>query len=206
MMTQSDRARTKLMEREIIFTGIGGQGIQLMAKVLAQAAATEGKHALLFGVYGGAMRGSPSESTLVIGDEEIQAPPIVSHCWSVVAMHPQSLATLAPKLRPDGRLFLNETLVAENPRPDVMSIAIPATRLAEQAGNLMGAAMIMLGAFVASTRLVAIDSLVAAMHASLPPHRQQLFEKNVQLLNQGANYIGAGEVDASRFTPHASRA
>ena len=61
-----------MMEREIIFTGIGGQGIQLMAKVLAQAAAADGKHAMLFGVYGGAMRGMPSESTLVIGDEPIQ--------------------------------------------------------------------------------------------------------------------------------------
>ena len=61
------------MEREVVFTGIGGQGIQLVAKVLAQAAAVEGKHAMLFGIYGGAMRGSPSESTLVIGDEEIQA-------------------------------------------------------------------------------------------------------------------------------------
>jgi hypothetical protein len=30
------------MEREIIFTGVGGQGIQLMAKVLAQAAVEAG--------------------------------------------------------------------------------------------------------------------------------------------------------------------
>src|SRR5262245_25279538 len=68
---------TVVMEREIIFTGIGGQGIQLMAKVLAQAAAGDGKQVMLFGVYGGAMRGSASESTLVIGDEAIQAPPII---------------------------------------------------------------------------------------------------------------------------------
>jgi Pyruvate/2-oxoacid:ferredoxin oxidoreductase gamma subunit len=31
------------MEREIIFTGVGGQGIQLMAKVLAQTVVEEGK-------------------------------------------------------------------------------------------------------------------------------------------------------------------
>ena len=177
------------MEREIIFTGIGGQGIQLMAKILAQAAATEGKHAMLFGVYGGAMRGSSSESTLVIGDAEIQAPPIVSQCWSVVAMHPSSLATLALKLRADGQLFLNETLVPQNPRPDVASVAVPATRLAEHAGNIMGAGMIMLGAFVAATRLLATESLVAAMRASLPPHRQHLADKNVELLNLGAEYL-----------------
>ena len=178
-----------MMEREIIFTGIGGQGIQLMAKVLAQAAAADGKHAMLFGVYGGAMRGMPSESTLVIGDEPIQAPPIVPQCWSVVAMHPKSLATLAPKLRPDGWLFLNETLVPENPRPEVASIAIPATRLAEQAGNLMGAGMVMLGAFVAGTRLIAVERVVSAMRASLPSHRVRMADANAALLELGANFI-----------------
>src|SRR5262249_58541529 len=111
-------------EQEVIFTGIGGQGIQLIAKVLAQAAADEGKHVMLFGVYGGAMRGSSSESTLVIGSEEIQAPPIVPQCWSVVAMHPQSLTALTPKLRADGLLFVNETLVQNHPRADIAYVAI----------------------------------------------------------------------------------
>ena len=66
-----------------------------------EAAAGDGKQVMLFGVYGGAMRGSASECTLVIGDEAIQAPPIVPHCWSVIAMHPLGLAPLAAKLRPD---------------------------------------------------------------------------------------------------------
>jgi len=188
---------TKMTEREIILTGIGGQGIQLMAKVLAQAAATEGRQVMLFGVYGGAMRGSASESTIVISDDEIHAPPIIPHCWSLVAMHPAGLAALASKLRPDGCVFLNQTLVRENPRPDVATTAIPATRLAEQAGNLMGAGMIMLGAFVAATQLVPLAALIAAMHASLPPHRQALAERNVQLLNLGTNYINSAELQVA---------
>ena len=89
------------MEREILFTGIGGQGIQLMAKVLAQAAVDEGKHAMLFGLYGGAMRGGPSDSTVVIGDGPIEAPPIVPACWSIVAMYPSSLPTLLHENRHD---------------------------------------------------------------------------------------------------------
>jgi 2-oxoacid:acceptor oxidoreductase gamma subunit (pyruvate/2-ketoisovalerate family) len=177
------------MEREIIFTGIGGQGIQLMAKVLAQAAISEGKHVMLFGVYSGAMRGSPSESTLVIGDEEIQAPPIVAHCWSVVAMHPQSLAAVAIKLRTDVLLFVNETLVQENPLAEVAILSVPATRLAEQAGNIMGTGMILLGAFVAHTQLVAIESLVTAMRAALPPHRSRMADANAALLQRGADFM-----------------
>jgi Pyruvate/2-oxoacid:ferredoxin oxidoreductase gamma subunit len=180
------------MEREVIITGIGGQGIQLMAKVLAQAANRDGKQVMLFGIYQGMMRGGSSESTVVISDAEIQAPPIIPHTWSVLAMHPMALRDIATKLRPGGVLFVNSTLVTKVPRDDVQLINVPATKLAEQAGNLMGAGMIALGAFCAATQLVDHDALLAAMRDSLPPHRQHLAEKNVALLNQGTDFMRSG--------------
>jgi Pyruvate/2-oxoacid:ferredoxin oxidoreductase gamma subunit len=185
---------SQLHEREIIFTGIGGQGIQLMAKVLAQAAASEGKHVMLFGLYGGAMRGSTSESTLVVGDAPIEAPPVVPHCWSIVAMHPRSIAALLPKLRPGGVLFANATLMQEPPGPEVNPVSIPATQLAEEAGNLMGAGMIMIGAVTAHTGLVAVDSVIAAMRAALPPHRSRMADANAALIQRGADYVRAASM------------
>ena len=173
------------MEREVVITGIGGQGIQLMAKVLAQAANRAGKRVMLFGIYGGMMRGGSSESTVVISDAEIQAPPIIPQTWSVLAMHPMGLQELAKKLRPGGVLCMNSTLVTKVPRDDVLVISVPATKMAEAAGNIMGAGMIALGAFCAATQLVEHDALVVAMRDSLPPHRQHLAEKNVELLNIG---------------------
>jgi len=174
------------MEREILFTGIGGQGIQLMAKVLADAVARTGGYAMLFGVYHGAMRGSPSDSTLVVSDAPIEAPPIVPACWSVVAMHPQSLDPLLPKLRPDGLFFADETLVDAPPPPGAKRIAVPATRIAERDGNRLGAGMVMLGAFVGCTKLVALDEVVAAMRAALPAHRAKMADANASLLDAGA--------------------
>jgi Pyruvate/2-oxoacid:ferredoxin oxidoreductase gamma subunit len=175
-----------MTEREIVFTGIGGQGIQLIAKVLAQAAADEGLHVMLFGLYGGAMRGSPSESTLVIGAAPIQAPPIVPRCWSIVAMHPRSLDPLLPRLRPGGLLFVNETLVDATAPDGASRVAVPATRLAEEAGNPMGAGMILLGAFVAHTRIVNLERVIGAMRALLPEHRKKMADANAALLERGA--------------------
>jgi len=180
-----------MTEREVIFTGIGGQGIQLMAKVLAEAATKAGQHVMLFGVYMGMMRGGPSASTVVIGEGEIQAPPIVPHCWGIVAMHPQGLGELARKLRPGGLLFANDTLVKASPRDDVRWLGLPATRLGEQAGNIAGASMIALGAFVAATGIVEFDGLAAAMRESLPPHRRQRAEENVRFLTLGAEHMRA---------------
>ena len=174
------------MEREILFTGIGGQGIQLMAKVLADAAARAGRYAMLFGVYHGAMRGSPSDSTLVVGDAPIEAPPIVPACWSIVALHPRSLEPLLPKLRPDGLLFADETLVPTAPPRGVTRIEVPATRIAERDGNRLGAGMVMLGAFVGWTQLVALDDVVASMRAALPSHRAKMADANAALLGAGA--------------------
>jgi Pyruvate/2-oxoacid:ferredoxin oxidoreductase gamma subunit len=174
------------MERELLFTGIGGQGIQLMTKVLADAAAREGMYAMVFGVYHGAMRGSPSDTTLVLGDAPIEAPPIVPACWSVVAMHPGSLAPLLKKVRAGGFLFANATLVDAIPPPGVTQVAVPATELAERRGNRLGAGMIMLGALVAHTGLVDFDGVVAAMRAALPSHRAAMADANAALLADGA--------------------
>ena len=178
------------MEREILFTGIGGQGIQLMTRVLANATAREGGYAMVFGVYHGAMRGSPSDTTLVLGSDPIEAPPIVPSCWSVVAMHPASLPPLLAKLRPGGLFFANEPLVDGTTPAGTTRIAVPATRLAEREGNLMGAGMIMLGAFVAHTTIVALDAVVAAMRAALPAHRARMADANERLLRLGAGHGG----------------
>ena len=180
---------SRIAEREVIITGIGGQGIQLMAKVLAEAATREGRHVMLFGVYMGMMRGGPSESTVVIGDEEIQAPPIVPHAWAIVAMHPQGLDGLAAKLRPGGVLFANQTLVKSAPRNDLQLLGLPATRLAEQAGNIAGAGMVALGGFVAATGIVGLDALTEAMRAALPSHRRQRAEENARFLLLGADAV-----------------
>ena len=74
------------MEREVLVSGVGGQGVQLAAQTLARAAALEGREVTLFGVYGGSMRGGNTDSTVVIGDTPIEAPPIVSHAWSAIVM------------------------------------------------------------------------------------------------------------------------
>ncbi len=177
------------MEREVIFTGIGGQGIQLMAKILAEAAVAEGKSAMLFGMYMGMMRGGPSESTVVIGSGEIEAPPIVPHCWGIVAMHPQGLPELVRKLRPNGLLFANQTLVSDPLRDDIRVAGLPATHLAEHAGSIAGAGMIALGAFTAATDIVRFETLVRAMHRALPAHRKQRAEENARFLRLGADYM-----------------
>ncbi|MGH7818189.1 MAG: 2-oxoacid:acceptor oxidoreductase family protein [Candidatus Binatia bacterium] len=178
------------MEREILMTGIGGQGIQLTSKILAEAANREGRNVMHFGVYGGMIRGGPSDCTIVVSTEEILAPPIVEQAWCLIAMHPGSMPALLGKIRSGGIVVANSTLVHERgPRPDLETIEVPATRIAEEAGRIVGASMVALGAFVEATGLVSMAAVLEAMDVSIPAHRRSLLELNRKCLALGEAWI-----------------
>lgn len=174
-------------------TGIGGQGVQLVAKLLAQAALREGREVMMFGLFMGMIRGGSSESTVVVADGAIAAPPIVPRVWGVLALHGAGLAKLAPKMEPDGVLVVDTGLVPEPPAwQAVRVVGVPAGALARAAGNPMGAGMVALGAFAAATGLVAPASLAAALDEVLPPHRRKLAEGNRACLARGAAWAAEG--------------
>jgi 2-oxoglutarate ferredoxin oxidoreductase subunit gamma len=178
------------MERAVAMTGIGGQGIQLIAKLMAEAGIREGRQVMMFGMFGGMIRGGSSESTVVLADDEIVSPPIVPEVWAVLAMHPGGVAKVTTKVRPGVVLVRNAPMV---PLPrdwsDAKDIAIPATDLAKSMGQPLGAGMIALGALAEATRIVALPSLVDALAGVLPPHRQKHIAANRACLERGAAWV-----------------
>lgn len=173
------------MERELLLTGVGGQGIQLGAQVLARAAVREGRHVLLLGVYGGTMRGGPTDATLVLGDAPIESPPIVSRSWSALAMHPAHFEPVRRKLHPDGVVVLNESLFEDVERGSLRAFDVPATRIATELGAPLAASLVLVSAYAALTGVVAIEALVEAMQGSVPAYRRQHLETNERALRAG---------------------
>jgi Pyruvate/2-oxoacid:ferredoxin oxidoreductase gamma subunit len=175
------------VEREILVTGIGGQGVQLAANVLAHAALTEGRDVQLFGSYGGMMRGGNTEAELVVADEHIEAPPTVESAWAVVAMHPDYADSLLARLRPGGLVVRNSVLWDEEmERTDVEVVDVPAADLAADIGNVMAASVVMLGVLSTVTGLVGLDSLRTGVRACVPSYRRQHLELNDRALQAGA--------------------
>src|SRR5664279_2096825 len=101
------------MERELLMAGIGGQGVQLAAQLLAKAATHSGHYAQLFGSYGGMMRGGNTDATLIIGEEPVQAPPMVSSAWSALLMHHEFAEPAARRLQAGGIVVLNTSIVTD---------------------------------------------------------------------------------------------
>ena len=192
------------MERELLITGIGGQGVQLAAQVLARAAALEGRNVMLLGLYGGMRRGGNTDSTVVVGDGPIEAPPVVPKAWSAIAMHDDYWAPLEPKLRPDGLVLVNDTTFEVQVTAPVTFIRLPATTVATDLGNPLGGSMVMLGAYAGVTGIVEQASLVEAMRQSIPSYRTQHIEANERALLAGWNLLPANEHPAwERSAAHA---
>ena len=192
------------MEREVLFTGIGGQGIQLAAQVLARAATLEGRNVMYLGLYGGMMRGGNTDSTVVFADGHIAAPPVVSHAWSAIAMHDEYWAPLEPKLRPDGLVLVNDATFTTEIAAPVTVLRVPATNVAADLGNPLGGSMVMLAAYAATTGVVARDSLVAGMRESIPPYRTQHIDANERAIAAGWDLLPANEHPAwERSAAHA---
>ena len=173
------------MEREILLSGVGGQGVQLAARSLATAAMREGRRVLMFGTYGGVMRGGDTDATVVVGDGPLLTPPVVDYAWAVLAMHHMSWGSVGAKLRPAGFLFTDSNVFQAGTGHAGPALALPAIAMATQAGLPQAGAMVALGAFAAATGIVSLQALLDVAEEVLPPYRRQFAEANRRALALG---------------------
>lgn len=174
------------MEREVLLTGIGGQGIQLAARTLAVAAVSEGREVMVFGSYGGSMRGGNTDATVVVGDEPLRSPPTVDHAWSALAMHHEYWPGVRDRIRPGGVVVVDTSVFQGDPGlPECTVVGVEASTVATDMGNARAAAMVALGAYAAATGLVSLVALVEATAAVLPPYRAQHAAANAEAVRAG---------------------
>ena len=174
------------MERELLLTGIGGQGVQLAARVIATAAIAEGRSVQMFGSYGGMMRGGNTDATIVVSDGQVEAPPTVGHAWSAIVMHDQFAPPILAKLIPGSIVVVNTDVCSSKPDPARTTVVeVAANEIADGIGNRLAASMVLTGAYAAATGLVSLDALAEGISASLPSYRQKTVDVNVAALRAG---------------------
>ena len=180
------------LHHELIIAGFGGQGVLKMGQTLAEAAVCEGNEVVWTPAYGPEMRGGPAFCTVIISSERIGSP-VISHVDTAIIMDQPSLLKYQALVRRGGCILLNSSLV--NPalvRTDIPSYAIHANQVAEEIGEGSIANMVMLGAFLQVTHLVASDSILQALQQTLPEHRHHLIPLNARALQAGAAVIAQG--------------
>lgn len=185
-MTNTTAPAGRSPEDTLMVSGIGGQGVQLLAKTLAQALTAQGRYAMLGAEYGGEMRGGPTQATVVVGDAPLRALPIVPRSDTAIFMHDRFSENAMRRLVPGGLCVVNSSVVPEDFANDRDPVRVPATALAREIGAPQAGGFVLLGAYCAVTGVAGHDELVAAMAELLPPYRRQHVESNALALQRGA--------------------
>jgi 2-oxoglutarate ferredoxin oxidoreductase subunit gamma len=175
-----------------MFTGVGGQGVQIASKTLATAAIGEGRHVMLVPRYGGGMRGGMTNAEVTIGDRALRALPVATSAWSAYVMDPSYWPTISPNLADGAVVVVNSSLFNQAVEvPDAGVFEVAASDVAAELGNPMSAGFVLLGAFVALTGLVSLEGTVAAMRELVPAYRTQHLEANERAIRTGADLLPA---------------
>jgi len=171
---------------EIRMAGLGGQGIVLAGIIIGTAASIYGgKNATQTQSYGPEARGGACKTEIVIGDEEIDYPK-VEQPDIVAVMSQEAYNTYVREIKKNGTLLYDSSMILQTrPINNVSVHEVPATRIAEQLGKKIVANMVMIGAIIAITKIVDIQSVEKAIARSVPRGTEKL---NIEAFNRGYEY------------------
>lgn len=173
--------------------GFGGQGVLRIGQMICYAGLDEGLEVSWYPSYGSAMRGGTANCSVVVSDEPVATPVIApGDMTALIVMNQPSLDAFEGQLMEGGTVLLNSSLVHGEPkRSDLKVYKIPANEMAIEAGNKLGANMVVLGAFVAINDLVSIESLCKIVDDTFTGKKARFAESNKQLLHAGYDYMKA---------------
>ena len=172
--------------KEILFAGIGGQGIILSANILAQSAFTKGYHAAQSQSYGSESRGTISRAGVIISDEFIDFPH-VEHADYFVAMAEPAFNLLKGKVKKDAVVIYDGSVFTPAEQVGKEMINVEATKLSlEQLGKPLFANIIILGTLIKKSGLLPIEDVTAELKQVVPP---KAIEQNVNALKLGYDAV-----------------
>jgi 2-oxoglutarate ferredoxin oxidoreductase subunit gamma len=175
------------MTKRTLFAGFGGQGVLLMGYILSHGAMHKGLNITYLPAYGAEMRGGTANCTVTVSEEEI-ASPVASEPDIFVAMNYPSLAKFESMVIEGGLVFLNDSLIKENPsRTDLEILRVPAVELARKVGSDRAANMVMIGALAAKTGLLSEEETIMGMEKALKG-KEKFFEMNRNGIKAGYSF------------------
>ena len=171
-----------MLER-VIMAGFGGQGMMFIGKLLAQAGMEEGFNVTYFPSYGAEVRGGTAHCHVVISSEEISFPSVET-ADTLIIMNQPSFEKFLPRLKPDGLLLANATMVKA--KPDDRIVFIPASQIASEIGNVRVANIVALGAYQKLRSISSTDRILDCLKRALTGKKEAMFDINREALDKGS--------------------
>lgn len=172
------------MKKQIVLSGVGGQGLISTGEIIGEAASIhEGVYATLAASYGSETRGTFTKSDVIVSTEPINYPnievPDVILCLAQVAYD-----RYLDKFNDQTLIFYDTELVT--PAKDAKGIHIghPFKEMSIELGNMAVANTIALGAIIQKTGVLKRDSVVSAIREYFSA-KPKVIDINIKALDVG---------------------
>jgi 2-oxoglutarate ferredoxin oxidoreductase subunit gamma len=174
------------MRIEVRFAGFGGQGIIKSGIIVAAAASIHaGKNSVQTQSYGPESRGGACKSEVVISEQEIDFPKLVQPDVLVV-MSQAAYNDYADDIKQGGLIILDPDMIpTQKDLGKVKIFKVPATKMADQLGRRIVANIVMIGAFVAITKLLDENAVKESVKENIPKGTEEL---NLAAFEKGYEY------------------
>lgn len=137
------------MEKRMYFAGVGGQGIQVLGKTIAEVANEKGLYVTYSPKYGTAKRGGLTSCFVTISDEPIGNPRKKKQDI-LLAMEPRAYQQFRHNIKTGGVMVVNSTLIPETEVADegVHMVKVPLHGVCAELGDTKVISSVALGAIV----------------------------------------------------------
>ncbi|MBP7331627.1 MAG: Pyruvate synthase subunit PorC [Firmicutes bacterium ADurb.Bin373] len=180
----------------MVLAGEGGQGVQAIAEILAEAANEEGRQALYIPNFGVEQRGGVSVAFLQISDDAIGSPKFLKGDV-VAALSDRAVQRTAPYAGPETTFIYDSAMegVADDlPQDAARVMPVPAMEVAKKEFHPRVYNMVMMGALIGATGIIPLDRARAAIEKRFGykfEKQPQLRDLNFRALERGME-LGCG--------------
>jgi 2-oxoglutarate ferredoxin oxidoreductase subunit gamma len=173
---------------EIIFSGVGGQGLLLNGELLGSAVSIiEKRYAVMTCAYGTETRGTFTKSDLILSEEYIDFPEVLN-ADAVVALAQVAYDRYAGEMPKGSLLLYSSDKVKESPS-SARQYGVPTETLAIHAGNPAGQNIVALGALLSLTGCAQTESVKEMIRRRFVG-REKIISGNIQALEAGMGSVG----------------
>lgn len=189
------------MRKDIVLSGVGGQGVLSVAAIIAEAARREGLHVKQGEVHGMSQRGGAVQAFLRISTEPIRSDLVAEGTADMIlSLEPIESLRYVRYLRPDGLLITSidpvlnipdypereavEAMLAKVPRVEI----VEANTIAKQAGNVLAANVVIVGA---ASRFLPIEAgtMEECMREGWARKGQHVVDFNIRAFRAGREAV-----------------
>ena len=171
------------MKYELLFSGIGGQGVITLGETLCDAAIKAGFNVTFVPFYGQEKRGGRTMCNIVISDG--MESPIISAADIMLIFDERSLGDYQGMMAENGTLILNSSMIDMEPTCKCAAVQkVPFYDVAQELGNSKTANVVAMGYIAKMLPMIPYEIIAAEVEKSFAK-KPKLIPINLEALKKG---------------------